>query len=54
MNPVILYSVVTLGIVAAVSAVVLFVVAKKFKVDEDPRIDEVTAILPVKPKVLQS
>lgn len=46
MNPVILYSVVTLGIVAAVSAVVLFVVAKKFKVEEDPRIDEVTALLP--------
>ncbi|MCX6584688.1 MAG: RnfABCDGE type electron transport complex subunit B [Candidatus Aminicenantes bacterium] len=46
MNPVILYSVATLGIVAAGSAVILFVVAKKFKVDEDPRIDEVTALLP--------
>ncbi len=46
MNPVILYSVATLGIVAAGSAVILFVVAKKFKVDEDPRVDEVTALLP--------
>ena len=46
MNPVILYSVATLGIVAAGSAVILFVVAKKFKVDEDPRIDEVTGLLP--------
>jgi len=41
-----LYSVLTLGIVAAGSAIILFVVAKKFRVDEDPRIDEVTALLP--------
>lgn len=46
MNPVILYSVATLGIVAAGSAVILFVVAKKFKVEEDPRVDDVTALLP--------
>ena len=46
MNSVILYSVVTLGIVAAGSAVILFVVAKKFKVEEDPRVDKVTALLP--------
>jgi Na+-translocating ferredoxin:NAD+ oxidoreductase RNF subunit RnfB len=45
-NQVILYSVVALGIVAAVSAVVLFVVAKKFKVEEDPRVDELNALLP--------
>jgi len=45
-NPVILYSVVVLGVVAAGSAVILFVVAKKFKVEEDPRIDEVTEMLP--------
>jgi Na+-translocating ferredoxin:NAD+ oxidoreductase RNF subunit RnfB len=45
-NLVIVYSVAALGIVAAVSAIILFVVAKKFKVDEDPRIDEVTALLP--------
>lgn len=46
MNPVILYSVVTLGAVAAGAAMILFFIAKKFKVDEDPRIDEVTELLP--------
>ena len=46
MNPVILYSVVTLGAVAAGAAMILFFVAKKFKVDEDPRYDEVTELLP--------
>ncbi len=46
MNPVILYSVVTLGAVAASAAMILFFVAKKFKVDEDPRIDEVSELLP--------
>ncbi len=46
MNPVIFYSVITLGAVAAGSAVILFVVAKKFKVDEDPRINDVLEILP--------
>lgn len=45
-NPVIVYSVVVLGLVAAGAAVILFVVAKKFRVDEDPRIDEVTEMLP--------
>ncbi|MBO7127527.1 RnfABCDGE type electron transport complex subunit B [bacterium] len=46
MDGAILYSLVTLGIIAVVSAVVLFVVAKKFKVEEDPRIDEVLEFLP--------
>jgi len=45
-NPVILYSVITLGSVAAGAAMILFFVAKKFKVEEDPRIDEVTELLP--------
>jgi electron transport complex protein RnfB len=45
-NPVILYSVITLGSVAAGAAVILFIIAKKFKVEEDPRIDEVAEILP--------
>lgn len=45
MNPVI-YSLTMLGAVAAVAAVILFVVAKKFKVEEDPRIDEVSELLP--------
>ena len=46
MNPVILYSIIVLGLVAAGAAVILFVVAKKFKVEEDPRIDVVTEMLP--------
>ena len=46
MNPVILYSIIVLGLVAAGAAVILFVVAKKFKVEEDPRIDAVTEMLP--------
>ncbi len=46
MNPVIMYSVITLGAVAAGAAMILFFVAKKFKVIEDPRIDEVTELLP--------
>jgi Na+-translocating ferredoxin:NAD+ oxidoreductase RNF subunit RnfB len=45
-NPVILYSLATLGIVAAGSAMILYFVAKKFRVDEDPRIDEVAELLP--------
>lgn len=46
MNPVILYSAAALGAVAAGAAMILFLVAKKFKVEEDPRIDEVTELLP--------
>ncbi len=46
MNPVILYSVVTLGAISAGAAMILFFVAKKFKVEEDPRIDDVTELLP--------
>lgn len=39
-------SIVTLGVIGCVSAVVLFFVAKKFNVEEDPRIDLVEAALP--------
>lgn len=46
MDPVILYSVGALALIAAGAAVILFFVAKKFKVDEDPRIGEVTELLP--------
>jgi electron transport complex protein RnfB len=45
-NLIIVYSVLILGAVAAGAAIILFVVAKKFKVDEDPRIDEVLELLP--------
>ncbi|MGI6394947.1 MAG: RnfABCDGE type electron transport complex subunit B [bacterium] len=46
MEMIILYSVLSLGAVAAVSAMVLFFIAKKFHVVEDPRIDIVAELLP--------
>jgi len=46
MNDVILYTIITLGGIGAVSAVILYFVAQKFKVFEDPRIDEVEEALP--------
>lgn len=42
----ILGSVITLGVVGALAAVILYMAAQKFKVYEDPRIDEVEAVLP--------
>ena len=36
----------TLGITALVASVVLFVISKKFAVEEDPRIGQIAAILP--------
>ena len=46
MNEVILYAVGSLGTLAIVSAIILYFVAQKFKVFEDPRIDDVEEILP--------
>lgn len=46
MNPIIIYSVITIAIIGAVSAIVLYFVAQKFKVIEDPRIDQVNELLP--------
>jgi electron transport complex protein RnfB len=46
MSPVVIYTIVTLGTLGAVSAMVLYFVAQKFKVYEDPRIDEVESALP--------
>lgn len=43
---IILSSVVTLGIIAFIAAVVLYICAKKFAVEEDPRLGQVAAILP--------
>lgn len=43
---VILTSVLILGGIGVVGAAVLYVVANRFKVEEDPRIDEVEALLP--------
>ncbi len=42
----ILITVISLSLLALLSAVILYLVAQKFKVFEDPRIDEVAAILP--------
>ena len=41
-----LLTVLTLGVLGVVLAVVLYFVAQKFKVEEDPRIDEVEKMLP--------
>lgn len=43
---IVLFSLLTLGVIGAVAAIILFVVAKKFYVFEDPRIDQVEAALP--------
>ncbi len=46
MDGIILYSVISLGLVAAFASMILFFIAKKFRVEEDPRIDKVADILP--------
>ncbi len=46
MNVELIYSVATLGLIGSVSAVILYFVAQKFKVIEDPRIDQVQEVLP--------
>jgi electron transport complex protein RnfB len=45
-NDVIIYAVASLGVLALVAAVILYFVAQRFRVFEDPRIDEVEEILP--------
>ncbi len=46
MSSIILITIICLSILALISAVILYFVAQKFKVVEDPRIDEIQAILP--------
>lgn len=46
MNIVLLYSVITLGAIGSAAAIILYFVAQKFKVIEDPKIDEVSEVLP--------
>lgn len=46
MNSTILITIISLSLLALLSAVILYFVAQQFKVFEDPRIDEVAAILP--------
>jgi Na+-translocating ferredoxin:NAD+ oxidoreductase RNF subunit RnfB len=45
-NIVLLYSVIALGAIGLTAAVILYFVAQKFKVIEDPKIDEVSEALP--------
>jgi len=46
MNTTILFTIISLSAVGGISAVILYFVAQKFKVFEDPRIDLVTEALP--------
>lgn len=46
MSTTILYTILTLSIIGTLSAIILYFVAQKFKVYEDPRIDQIEAALP--------
>ena len=46
MNTAILFAVITLSAIGVLSAIILFFIAQKFKVIEDPRIDQVVELLP--------
>ncbi|NLE64936.1 MAG: RnfABCDGE type electron transport complex subunit B [Elusimicrobia bacterium] len=46
MGSLIFYTVLVAAVVGTISAVILFLVAKKFHVEEDPRIDQVVDVLP--------
>jgi electron transport complex protein RnfB len=46
MSPIIIYTIITLSLLGAVAALVLYFVAQRFKVYEDPNIDLVEAELP--------
>ncbi|MFI3318721.1 MAG: RnfABCDGE type electron transport complex subunit B [Rikenellaceae bacterium] len=43
---ILLYTIITLCVLGVVAAVILYYVVQKFKVEEDPRIDEVEKMLP--------
>jgi len=46
MSTTIIYTIISLSAIGAVAAIILYVVAQKFKVYEDPRIDQVEDALP--------
>lgn len=46
MGTIIIPTVISLGVLGLLLAIVLFIVAQKFKVEEDPRIDAVEAVMP--------
>lgn len=39
-------SIITLAVIGAISALILYAIAQRFKVEEDPRIDQVESLLP--------
>lgn len=46
MSPTIIITIITLTLLGSLSAVILYFIASKFRIEEDPRIDEVLAVLP--------
>ena len=46
MTSTVVYAIVALAVIGAVAAIILYFVAQKFKVYEDPRIDSVADKLP--------
>jgi len=46
MSPTIVITIISLSLLALISAVILYFVAQKFKVFEDPRIDQIQEVLP--------
>lgn len=46
MSSTVLITIITLSLLGMFSSVILYLIAQKFKVTEDPRIDEVQAVLP--------
>lgn len=46
MSPSFFYAIISLSTLGAVSAIILYFIAQKFKVVEDPRVDQVEAALP--------
>lgn len=50
MDEIIIYAVISLGAVGGAAAIILYFVAQKFKVIEDPRIDLVEEALPAAKK----
>jgi Na+-translocating ferredoxin:NAD+ oxidoreductase RNF subunit RnfB len=46
MSITVIYTIISLSVLGLTSAIILYFVAQKFKVEEDPRIDEVEGMLP--------
>jgi len=46
MSDIVLYTIITMAALGIFSAVILYVIAQRFKVIEDPRIDQVAEALP--------